>query len=51
MDQQMYTHRRPTPKLGMSGAKPLPRYMPSGRGQENLYLFTDIYLRIIKKIM
>ena len=35
----------------MIGAKPLPPYMPSGRGQENIYLFIDIYLRIINKMM
>lgn len=51
MDQKIYTHQRPTPSLRMSGAKPLTPYMPSGSGQENLYVFTDIYLGIINKIM
>jgi len=43
MDQQIYTHHLPTPRLKMSGAKLLPPYMPSGRGQENFCLFTDIH--------
>jgi len=35
----------------MSGAKHLPPYTPSGCGQENVYLFTDLYLRIINTMM
>jgi len=34
----------------MNGAKPLLPYMPSGRRQENLHLFTDLYLQIINKM-